>query len=115
MAKTNTTQITITSSGDGATSEWKPTAMTNNTGPAGGSVQMTLSVGDNTLSVPTGAMGMGIRQIPSSATVLRLKHYAGETGFALRTGQPAFITLPTGTSSVLVNSSAIEVLDVHWS
>lgn len=114
MATTETMQITVTASGDGIDSAWTPTAMTNSAGTAGGPVKTTLSSGDNTIAVPTGAMGMVLAPPAASAAVLRLKHYAGETGFALRSGQPSHIPLPTGTSTVLINSSTVEILYLHW-
>lgn len=114
MATTTETQITVTSSGDGIDGEWEPTAMSNSAGVAGGPVKTTLASGDNTISVPTGAMGMVIAPPAASSTVLKLKGGAGETGFALRSGQPAHIPLPTGTASVLLNASAIDIVYVHW-
>jgi hypothetical protein len=114
MATTETVQVTVTCSGDGIKSKWEPTAMTNSAGVAGGPVKYTMSSGDNTLTVPTGAMGVVLAPPASSAAVLRLKNDAGETGFALRTGQPALIALPTGTAEVLVNASAEVFLYLHW-
>ena len=114
MANTEKLQITVTSTGDGITGKWEPTAMTNSAGVAGGPVKTTLASGDNSIAVPTGAMGMVLAPPASSAVVLRLKHYAGETGFALRSGQPSAVPLPTGTSSVMLNASATEIVYVHW-
>lgn len=114
MATTETTQITVTSSGDGIDSEWKPTAMSNSAGVAGGPVKTTVATGVNTITVPTGAMGIVIAPPASSSAVLKLLGGAGETGFALRTGQPAHIPLPTGTASVLINSSVVEIVYIHW-
>ena len=114
MSTVNTTQITVTSSDTGLESEWSPHALSNSSGAAGGHVLTTLSSGDNTVSVPTGAKGMVMEPPAASTAVLRLKHYAGETGFALRAGEASAIPLPSGTSSVLVNSSAVAVIKLHW-
>lgn len=114
MATTETSQITITSSGDGIDSEWKPTAMSNVAGVAGGPVKTTLAAGDNTISVPTGAMGMVLAPPAASAAVLKLKGGAGETGFALRSGQPSLVPLPTGTAQVLINASDVAIVYLHW-
>lgn len=114
MATTVETQITITSSGDGIDSDWEPRAMENSAGAAGGPVRTSLSSGDNTITVPTGAMGMVLLPPAASATVLKLKGGAGETGFCLRSGQASSIPLPTGTASVLINASAAELVYVHW-
>lgn len=115
MATTNKTQLTVTSSGDGSTSEWKPAAMTNNVGAAGGPVKIDLAQGDNTISVPTGAMGMAIVPPASNGTVMKLKGGAGETGFALRTGEMTHVSLPTGTANVLIGCPSGTVrVNVHW-
>ncbi len=114
MATTTETQITITSDGDGIEGEWEPTAMSNSASPAGGPVKTPLASGDNTILVPTGAMGLVLAPPSSSAAVLKLKGGAGETGFALRTGQPAAIPLPTGTASVLLNASEAALVYLHW-
>jgi hypothetical protein len=114
MATTVDTQITVTSSGDGIDSEWKPTAMANPVGAAGGPVRTTLASGDNSLSVPTGARGFVLAPPAVSNAILRLKHYSGETGFALRPGEPSAIPIPSGTTSVMVNASAVTVAYVHW-
>lgn len=116
MAKTTVTQITINTDGDGVESEWKPTAMQNDAGRAGGPVQQTLAVGDNTIAVPTGAMGMVLKQAEASAATVRLKGVAGagETGFALRTGKAACVPIPTGATGVVLYSSAVDLVDLHW-
>jgi hypothetical protein len=113
MATTEETEITVTSSGDGITSEWT-VSTTNSNGAAGGPIKTTLASGDNTIAVPTGAMGMVLSPIASSATVFKLKGGAGETGFCLRGGKPSFISLPTGTVSVLLNASAVDIVQLHW-
>lgn len=114
MATTVETQITVTSSGDGIESEWTPTKTTNSTGAAGGPVRTTLASGDNFLAVPTGAMGCVILPPATSAVTKRLKHYAGETGFAIRTGEAISVPLPTGVATLMINASAVEVLYIHW-
>lgn len=114
MATTAETQITIESSGDGIESEWQPRAMTNNTAAAGGPVRTPLSAGDNYLLVPTGAMGVVLLPPATSSVTKRLKHHAGETGFAIRTAEAASIPLPTGVATMMVHASAAELLYVHW-
>lgn len=114
MATTATTGISVVAKGDGIASEWTPTAMVNNIAPAGGPVKVTLAAGDNTIAVPTGAMGMVLSPRAASPAVLKLKGGAGETGFALRGGQPSHIPLPTGTASVLLSSSIVDIVQLHW-
>jgi hypothetical protein len=113
MATTNKTKFTVTSTGDGNDSEWT-TEATNNAGAAGGPVRVTLVSGDNTIVVPTGAIGVILKPPSSSGVTKRLKHHAGETGFSIRTGEAAALPLPTGTTSLILNSSGIEVIYVHW-
>lgn len=114
MATTVTTEITVTATGDGNDSEWTPTAMTNSAGAAGGPVRTTLAAGDNFIAVPTGAMGCVLLPPPTSAITKRLKHHAGETGFAIRTGQVAALPLATGVATLMINASDVEVLYLHW-
>lgn len=114
MATTVETQITVTSSGDGIESEWNPTAQSNSYGAAGGPVRTTLAAGDNYIAVPTGAAGVVLYPPPTSGVTKRLKAHAGETGFAIRTGEPACVPLPTGVATMMVNASAVEVVYLHW-
>ncbi len=114
MAKSISTRFTITTTGDGVTSEWKPAPMSNSAGAAGGPVGVQLAAGDNYISVPTGAMGFTLKPLASSVVVKRLKHYPGETGFSIRTGEPASIPLPTGVATLMINASGVEVIDIHW-
>jgi hypothetical protein len=114
MAKTITTEITVTVSGDGVDSEWTPTAMSNSRGAAGGVVDVTLAAGDNYIAVPTGAMGFALRPPPTSAVTKRLKHHAGETGIAIRTGEWAHIPVATGVATMMIHASDAEVLGIHW-
>lgn len=114
MATTTNTKITVTASGDGIESAWEPTEMENSRGVGGGPVKQLLATGPNNLSVPTGAMGFVLVPPAASSAVLKLKGDGVETGFALRTGQPAAIPLPTGTASVHIDSSEQEIVYLHW-
>lgn len=110
------TQISVKSSGDGVEeeSEWKPTLLTNTVGAAVGAYKQLLATGGNDLSVPTGSMNMVIMPPAASTAVLKLKGGAGETGFALRSGYPSAIPLPTGTANVHIDSSIRELVYIHW-
>lgn len=114
MATTAKTEITVTATGDGIDSEWTPTPMTNNNGPAGGPVKVTLAAGENTLTVPTGSMGMVIAPRAATLGVTRLRAVTGETGFALRGTQPSHVSLPTGATGVILYSTIVDVIHVHW-
>lgn len=114
MATTETVQITVTSSGDGIASEWKPTAQSNNAGVAGGPYKVTVATGLNVLPVPTGAMGVVLAPPSSSTAQLRLSSVSGATGLELRTGLPACLPLPTGVTGMLIDASKVEILYLHW-
>ena len=110
------TQISVKSSGDGQVeeSEWKPTLLTNTSAPAIGAYKQLLATGGNDLTVPTGAMSMTLQPPATSSAVLKLKGGSGETGFALRSGYPASVPLPTGTANVHIDSSIRELVYIHW-
>jgi len=114
MAKTITTEVTVTTTGDGVDSAWTPTAMTNSAGAAGGPVRVTLASGDNYIVVPTGAMGFLLVPPATSGVTKRLKHHSGETGIEIRTGQQAMLPLATGVATMMIHASAIENVDIHW-
>jgi hypothetical protein len=114
MAARSETEITVTVSGDGIASEWTVAASANTAAPGGGPIKTTLSAGDNYLTVPTGTRGFLLRPAAASAVTKRIKHHAGETGFALRTGEPAYVPIATGVATLMVHASAQEVVDLHW-
>lgn len=110
------TQISVKSSGDGieGESEWKPTLMTNARGAAAGPSKYLLATGVNSVTVPTGTMGMTIQPPAASLAVLRLPGVSGATGMAMRTGYASTNPLPTGTTSVLIDSNREELVYIHW-
>lgn len=114
MPITESTQITITSSGEGTDHEYSPEPMINSNGPAAGPIAVSLASGDNTLAVPTGSNGFHLLPPPTSGVTKRLKHYAGETGFAFRTAEQVYMSLPTGATQLMVWASAVEVIRIHW-
>lgn len=114
MPTTITTKITVTATGEGLKSEWIPTATSNSTGAAGGPVRTTLAAGDNYVAIPTGAMGFVLDPPRTSAVTKRLKHHSGETGIAIRTGEPVALSLATGVATLMINVSAAEVVSLYW-
>jgi hypothetical protein len=114
MSKTSTTQISVSTIGDGVLSTDAPPATINIAAPSGGPVAVALALGDNTIAVPSGATGMVLIPSSSSTNAKRLKGLAGDTGFALRPNEPASIPLPASTTTVLLNSAAAETVFVHW-
>ena len=114
MAAGTKTDISVTVSGDGIKSEWAVPTVENSNSAGAGPIRTTLQAGDNYLPVPTGAMGFVMKPPAASAVVKRLKHHAGETGFALRTGQPACVPIGTGVATLMIHSAALEVVYLHW-
>ena len=111
------TQISVKSTGDGieGESEWKPTLLTNTVGAAAGPVKYGLATGGNDITVPTGTKGFTVMPASSSDAVLKLKGGSGGgTGFAFRAGYPFCGGLPTGTSSIHIDSSVGEPVYIHW-
>lgn len=114
MAKTSTTQITVLTSGDGVTSRNEPAPLSNSTSPSGGPVAVALAAGDNTVLVPSGARGLVLIPPVGSTNAKKLKGVGGDTGFSLRPDEASLLALPAATASIIVNSVAIEVVQVHW-
>ena len=114
MAKTSTTQITVTTTGDGVTSTDAPAATVNTAAPSGGPVAVALSAGDNTITVPSNAVGMVVIPPAASTNAKKLKGAGGDTGFSLRPNEPAALPLPASTASVIINSVGAETVFVHW-
>ncbi len=116
MAKTTTTSISVAVSGDGVAATYTPASapITNTTGPAGGPVDVALSSGDNTITVPSGSKGMLLVPPATSSVVKKLKGDAGDTGFTIAPALPSVLALPTGTTSILINAASSETVSIHW-
>ena len=110
------TQISVKTSGDGVVdeNEWKPTLMTNTAGPAVGAFKTLLGTGVNSLTVPTGAMGITVMPPSTSTARLNFPGVSGGTGMMLRTGHASTNPLPTGTTAVLLASNIEELAYIHW-
>ena len=113
MATTAKTTIKVACTGDGNASEWS-VDVTNNYGPAGGPVNVTLAASDNAFVVPTGSMGVILIPRASSPLVMKLKATGTDAGFALRGGKPSYVALPTGATGMLLNASMVDLIGVHW-
>lgn len=114
MAARSEVGISVAVTGDGVESEWTVTPSANTNAPGGGPVKTTLAAGDNFLPVPTGAMGFILKPPAASNVTKRLKNHAGETGFAMRTGEPASVPIGTGVATLMINASGPEVVYLHW-
>jgi len=110
MSKASEVAISYSATGDGMTLTYATTAQENATSP-GEQQPVTLAIGDNTLTVPTGAKGV-ILVPPASSTVV--KKLGGSTGFTIRSDAPSYLALPNSTASIVLNASAIETLSLFW-
>ncbi len=116
MAKTSTTSISVEVTGDGVTASYTPPSapVVNTTAPAGGPVSVTLSTGDNTITVPSGTQAFLLVPPATSTVVKLLKGAAPDTGFAIALAQPSFIAVPAATATILVNAASGETVSIHW-
>jgi hypothetical protein len=116
MAKTSTTTVTMSVTGDGVSLSYTPLGapIVNAAAPAGGPVAIALAAGDNTITVPPGAVGFILVPPAASVVVKRLKGIAADTGFTLAPATPSVIALPTAAASVLLNASATETVSIQW-
>jgi hypothetical protein len=88
-----------------------PIRFTPGAGISGVFQAITLATGNNTITIPTGAIAMLLELPPTATTppVLTVKGIAGDTGVVITpTSNPAGVPLllPLGTSPVLVINNA---------
>ena len=116
MAKISTTSLSVVVAGDGVSESYTPpgTPITNAAAPAGGPLNVTLSTGDNTLTVPTGAVAALVVPPTTSTVTKKIKGAAGDTGVTIASATPMLLPLGTGTASFILNASAGETIAVHW-
>lgn len=116
MAKTSSCKIEVGVLGDGETSTFVPSTspVLNTACPVGGMSTLSLSSGDNTISVPSGAIGIAFSPSSSSTVVKKLKGAGGDTGVTIRANAPSVVYLPDATASFILNASTTESLPVHW-
>ena len=73
------------------------------------SISLTLASGANTITVPTGAVGVLILFATTSVTTKTLKGVTGDTGIVLRpTGWNFFTITQSSSGSFVINSSAAD-------
>ena len=116
MAKICTTSLSVTVTGDGVSESFTPATspVVNTAAPAGGPVDVSLSSGDNTITVPTGTKGFLIVPPSASAVAKKLKGAGGDTGFGLAPALPSAIMVPTGTATIIINAASAETVSIHW-
>ena len=68
-------------------------------------LNVSLSAGDNVLSLATGTKLIIVVPPTTNAATLKLKGVIGDTGFTIRSSEPN--PIPWTTGSVLINASAL--------
>jgi hypothetical protein len=110
-------QMLVQISGNGVSEVYNLTGanpVVNTASPGGGPILTSLVLGNNTLTVPPGCIGMIIIP-PSNSTVAKaVKGITGDTGFSISPNLPSMLTLPTGTLTAIVNASGPEVVSILW-
>lgn len=102
--------LTITGNEQGLLSGGKTIGPNTYTGSAtvGQVTDVTLTTGDNTLTVPTGASYVYIVVSSGNTAVLKVRTSANsaDAGLSLGTQGPGVFPLPTGVTSVIVNAAS---------
>jgi hypothetical protein len=116
MALTSKSSFQVLVTGNGETAEYQPQAnpVTNASAPAGGVVKSALAAGDNTLTLPTGAIGVMIVPPTDSANGKVLKGVGGDTGIALHRQYPTTLFFHSTVTDFVINSVGSETVELHW-
>ncbi len=88
--------------------------MSNTAAPNGGTVRTALTTGDNTVTPPTGSIGVVIAPSTSSTNAKTLKVAGGDTGLPIRANAPTLYAFPDAAAAFIINVAADEVLALHW-
>lgn len=116
MATSAQRKITLTYTGDVAGVE-DISAAVNLTSPA--QVQLvTLAIGDNVITAPTGGStptACTIRKPAGNAIALKIKGVGGDTGVRLHNTDPDTISIDASTASFIINAAAQVVgVRLYW-
>lgn len=77
------------------------------TGTIGTVTDLTLAAGDNTVNVPTGAIGVLIDPPSANTVVLKLKGAAGDTGVVIHPTNATLLSLGSTQTSFIVNAASL--------
>jgi hypothetical protein len=116
MSKTSTISVQLSVIGDGVSDLYTPPGypIVNNSAPTGIPVPIVLALGDNTIAVPTGTQAFLLQPPTGSVVTKKLKGVGGDTGFLINPSLPLIVPVPTGTTSILINASAGETVQIAW-
>lgn len=109
MSATSTRTITLGFAGDRVGNP-SASAAANTSSPAATAAPISLAIGDNTITVPTGGTvptAVTIVKPAGSTAVLKLKGAGGDTGVTLHATDPDSISLAASQASFILNASAI--------
>lgn len=108
MSATSTRAITLAFSGD-RVSNPGASAAPNTNSPAATAAPVTLAIGDNTITVPTGGTvptAVTIIKPAASTATIKLKGVGGDTGVKLHPTDPDSISLDPTQATIILNASA---------
>jgi hypothetical protein len=71
----------------------------------GETLDLVLSSGDTTVSVPSGATGVLITPPATGGSTYKLKGAGGDTGVQLHATNPTLLCLASGQTSIIINSA----------
>jgi hypothetical protein len=116
MAKLSTVTLSATVQGDGVSTTFTPptSPIQNQAAPTSGPQSVTLSAGNNTIAVPSGATGVLICPPTGSTNNKTFKGVNGDTGVAMAQAAPSYFALGSGVASFVINAAAIETLNLHF-
>ena len=116
MAKASTVTLSVTITGDGESLSYSLPAgnITNAAAPMGGPIPTALTSGDNTITVPSGAVEVLIVPPAASVVVKKLKGIGGDTGVTISPSQPMMLSLPAGATTFILNAGSTETVTLVW-
>lgn len=110
---TSNRQVTVSFTGD-VQLQSNQTAAGNPLSP-GAETLVSLSTGNNAVSVPAGATAVTIVKPPGNAVALKLKGVSGDTGVTLNLSDPDSISLDPSTTTFVLNAGAAVSVRLIWS
>lgn len=105
MSTASTRTITVGLSGD--VNAVEPTsAAVNSSSPGGINAPITLAIGANTITVPTGSTAVTIIKPAGNVNLITFKGVSGDTGVKLHLTDPDSISLDSSQASFVLNAAA---------
>jgi len=114
MAKTSvaTFKVTVSDTVSGISTTDQPPDITNTAAPSGGRAPIALTASPNTITPPTGAIGVMLVPPATSTNVKTLKGVSGDTGILWRPDKPILFYFSSATFVIL--SAGTETIDAFW-